>query len=276
MPGLENEILLRTKILNILGPQNPTTTAYLIDRIHSDAKKLNAEYKKMSDDIFTRSEKQKIIKNFEKLPELLKQILNLVLFDADSQSLITQPVYFRGEGHIYSASHVTKEGAISCNLLIKVLEALLNMTDQVETPRISAEKKPVIPLYPDPETPRAGITNEQINTIETFYNNLDKTSQAIIDLLCRNTAGKFFYKPVLLPDGYIYDERNAKAVLRMIGKCRSCSDKDITPCHFVAPILTILLRYAEAARTVREALNSDPVNPNPPPPTTNKSACRMM
>ncbi len=252
----ESIIALRAGAAKLLMA-NKNTYNFLLEKMHSDSTKLAQEFKTSPKTkaiparFFTLVEKQKIIENYQKSPEHLKKMIEAALTDPKTKNLITQPFYSPKTGEICSATPA-KDNLIPCNTLIKVLEILLNMTDYEDKPNKNIKDTQNISLYPDAETPRAHLTEEHINQIEIFYQQLGPTSQAVFDLLCRNTAQKIFYKAVFLPDGYIYEEMPARAIAQMTGRCNvnpaiPCTVKDITPCQFQAPVLEQLKKCAETA-----------------------------
>jgi hypothetical protein len=219
--------------------------------------------------LFTAEEIEKITHHYDSLADHLKALLDATIFDDITSEIIPQPVFIRGEGHIYNINtphewlgdnedklcpqnpgrRFNKNDIIPCNTLINAMIMLLNIINGEERIALSAENNIAMMLK---DNKRARVSAEQIALIEQLYEKFPSRHQALFDSICRDPiTGQIMDDPVLLPDGYVYDSNTAKLFLTtMKGRCPlnpeiSFTKEDVTPCQFVVAVLDQLKENAD-------------------------------
>ncbi|MHB1948444.1 MAG: U-box domain-containing protein [Gammaproteobacteria bacterium] len=236
--------------------------------------------------IFTPAEMEKINKHYAALPDHLKRLMDAAMNEEISLELIAQPVFLRGDGHIYDKTatidklleredeplyphnqdkRFNKTTVIPCNTLILAMERLLDIINGKVKPFTSPDSR--LSSLLDAGAKKR-VAPELIALIEKFYaTSLIDRHKMLFDIICRDPmTNNIMSDPILLPDGYIYDRTTALTYLKyMNGECPKNSairftEADITPCLFVISVLDQL------KQNILEAAKKAAAVPSAPPP----------
>ena len=221
----------------------------------------------------TENEKERITTHYQKLPEELRALVEAALQDDRiSLDMMSNPVFLRGEGHLYDRDTVvemlkgkkeanypnntdkkfTEEDIIPCFSLIKAMRIMLQIIDGKEFPFNPVEVNSQ-PRISNASKPR--FSPELIDMIEIYYQqSLQPKHQALFDAICRDYFTKaIIQNPVFLPNGYVYDNTTLAFLLESAGEQNEAElpcgfrfkREDITPCYMIEKVLEKLKAMIE-------------------------------
>lgn len=182
---------------------------------------------------FTDEEILEIKRRYNQIPAPLKALIDAALDDDRIQcDYVKNPVFIRGEGHLYDLSSIqlmlkgkteanfpnnpeakfSMADVIPCNTLIRAMKILLNILKGHNPLASAVEKNTFASVISD----RRRISPEVIKMIESYYASpsLEENHRALFDVICRDRLTKMIMDdPVYLPDGYTYDRSTAMFLL---------------------------------------------------------------